>query len=53
MYKLKLPKTIEIHPVFHISLLEKAPPGALLAPKTKVQYLDPQQEYKVESILDY
>ncbi len=36
IYKLKLPKIIEIYPMFYISLLEKAPPGALLAPKTKV-----------------
>jgi hypothetical protein len=51
-YKLKLPTTMEIHPVFHISLLEKAPPGAPPAPKTEVQQLDPQTEYEVESILD-
>jgi hypothetical protein len=51
-YKLKLPKTMEIHPVFHISLLEKAPPGAPPAPITEVQHLDPQKEYEVETILD-
>jgi transposase InsO family protein len=51
-YKLKLPRTMEIHPVFHISLLEKAPPGAPPAPKTEVQQLDPQQEFEVEAILD-
>jgi hypothetical protein len=27
-YKLKLPKTIEIYPVFYILLLELVPPGA-------------------------
>ncbi len=36
IYKLKLPKTIEIYPVFYISLLEKALPGALLALITEV-----------------
>ena len=40
-YRLKLPKTIKIHPVFYISLLELAPPGSPLAPKTEVQQLDP------------
>ncbi len=36
IYKLKLPKTIEIYPMFHISLLEKALPGALPALITEV-----------------
>jgi hypothetical protein len=35
-YRLKLPKTIKIHPVFYVSLLKPAPPGSLLAPKTEV-----------------
>jgi hypothetical protein len=35
-YRLKLPKTIKIHPVFYVSLLELAPLGSLLALKTKV-----------------
>jgi hypothetical protein len=51
-YRLKLPKTMEIHPVFHVSLLEPAPPGAPPAPKTEVQHLDPQREYEVEEVLD-
>jgi hypothetical protein len=35
-YCLKLPKTIKIYPVFYVSLLELAPLGSLLAPKTEV-----------------
>ena len=35
-YRLKLLKTIKIHPTFHISLLEPAPPGSPLVPKTEV-----------------
>ena len=35
-YKLALPKTMNIFPVFHISLLEKAPPGAPPAPITEI-----------------
>jgi hypothetical protein len=51
-YRLRLPKTMEIHPVFHVSLLEPAPPGSPPAPKTEVQQLDPQKEYEVETVLD-
>jgi hypothetical protein len=52
-YKLVLPKTINIHPVFYISLLEPALLGALLAPITEIEPVNPNAEYKVEEILDY
>ena len=35
-YRLKLPKTIRIYPVFYVSLLKLALLGAPLAPKTEV-----------------
>jgi hypothetical protein len=52
-YKLLLPRTINIHPVFHISLLEPAPEGAPPAPITKIQLVNLNAEYKVKKILDY
>jgi len=51
-YELALPKTMNIYPVFHISLLEKAPQGAPPAPLTEIQPLNPNAEYEVETILD-
>jgi hypothetical protein len=51
-YKLKLPKTMEIYPVFHVSLLELAPLGAPPAPITEVQPVNPNAIYDVEEILD-
>jgi transposase InsO family protein len=51
-YRLKLPKTMEIHPVFHVSLLEPAPLGAPPAPITEVQPINPNAVYDVEEILD-
>ena len=50
-YELALPKTMNIFPVFHISLLEKAPPGAPPAPITEIQPVNPNAEYEVEKIL--
>jgi hypothetical protein len=52
-YKLVLPKTINIHPVFHISLLELVLLGALPAPITEIELVNPNIEYKIEEILDH
>jgi hypothetical protein len=52
-YKLVLPKTINIHPVFYISLLEPTSLGVLLAPITKIELVNPNAEYKVKEILDH
>jgi hypothetical protein len=52
-YKLVLPKTINIHPVFHISLLEPVLPGVLPTPVTEIELVNPNAEYKIEEILDH
>jgi hypothetical protein len=52
-YKLVLPKTINIYPVFHISLLEPVLLGVLLAPVTEIELINLNAEYKVEEILDH
>ena len=52
-YKLALLVTMNIHLVFHISLLELALSGALLALVTDIELVNPNIEYKVETILDY
>jgi Chromo (CHRromatin Organisation MOdifier) domain len=51
-YRLRLPNTMNIHPIFHISLLEPAPPGAPDAPQTEIEPVNPNAEYDVETILD-
>jgi hypothetical protein len=52
-YKLVLPRTINIHPVFHISLLEPVLLGVLPAPVTEIEPVNPNIEYKVEEILEH
>jgi hypothetical protein len=52
-YKLVLPKTINIYPVFHISFLELVLLEALLVSITKIEPINPNTKYKIEEILDY
>jgi hypothetical protein len=52
-YKLVLPKIINIHLVFHISLLELVPLGVLLVPITEIELINLNTEYKIEEILDH
>jgi hypothetical protein len=52
-YKLILPKTMNIHPVFYISFLELVLLGVLPAPVTKIEPINPTAEYKIKEILDH
>jgi hypothetical protein len=52
-YKLVLPKTINIYPVFYISFLELVLLGVLLAPVTEIEPINLNTEYKIEKILDH
>jgi Chromo (CHRromatin Organisation MOdifier) domain len=49
-YKLRLPKSMNIHPVFHISLLE---PTRNPATEEETEIAEHGQEYEVEMIKDY
>jgi hypothetical protein len=52
-YKLVLPKTINIYPVFHISFLELILLGVLLVPVIEIKLVNPNIKYKIGEILDY
>jgi hypothetical protein len=52
-YELVLPKTINIHLVFYISLLEPILLGVLLVPVTEIEPVNPNIEYELGEILDY
>jgi hypothetical protein len=47
-FKLKLPKNMRMHPIFHVSLLEKAPQNA----KRQRMEIEGEEEWEVEQILD-
>ncbi|KKA20573.1 hypothetical protein T310_5403, partial [Rasamsonia emersonii CBS 393.64] len=49
-YKLKLPESMKIHPIFHISLLEQAPENAKEPGNIELDDTT-EEEYKVEKIL--
>jgi hypothetical protein len=51
-YKLELPETMRIHPVFHVMLLEKAPDSAQLG-QERIEVETDTDEYEVEDILDH
>jgi hypothetical protein len=44
---------MNIHLVFHISLLELVLLGALPAPITEIEPINPNTKYEIEEILDY
>jgi hypothetical protein len=44
---------MNIHDVFHISLLKLAPLGVPLALKVEIDLINLNVEYEVEEILDY
>jgi hypothetical protein len=52
-YKLILPRTMNIHPVFYISLLELVLLGVLLAPVTEIELVNPNTKYEIKEILDH
>jgi hypothetical protein len=52
-YKLVLPKTMNIHLVFYISLLKLVLLGVLLALVTEIELVNLNTKYKVEEILDH
>jgi diacylglycerol kinase len=44
---------MNIHPVFHISLLKLVLLGVLLVLVTEIELINPNIEYKIKKILDH
>ena len=52
--RLRLPATVQLHPVFHVSLLEHAaddPFPGQIAPPSPAVIVDGEEEWEVETIL--
>jgi hypothetical protein len=52
-YKLVLPKTMNIYPVFYISFLKLVLLEILLVLITEIELVNPNIKYKIKEILDY
>jgi hypothetical protein len=52
-YELVLPKTINIHLVFYILLLELVLPEVLPVPITEIEPVNPNIKYEIKEILDH
>jgi Chromo (CHRromatin Organisation MOdifier) domain len=50
-YKLQLPSSLKIHPVFHVSVLKQYT-GNLIAPPDPIS-VEEQEEYEIEDILSH
>lgn len=50
-YELKLPTSVKLHPIFHISLLESAEGTIKVSPRKQEPEVEDPLEYKVEKII--
>eukprot|EP00882_Tetradesmus_deserticola_P001192 GHRQ01001290.1.p1 GENE.GHRQ01001290.1~~GHRQ01001290.1.p1 ORF type:complete len:1007 (-),score=112.72 GHRQ01001290.1:2410-5226(-) len=50
-YKLTLPPSLKIHPVFHVSLLKPYQPGGRVQPPPVPELIEDELEYEVEFVL--
>eukprot|EP00884_Botryococcus_braunii_P006667 jgi/Botrbrau1/16000/Bobra.200_2s0005.1 len=50
-FRIRLPKTLRVHDVFHVSMLKPYKEGGIVQPPPRPEIIEGEEEYEVEAVL--